>query len=78
MFIGLYFMRTMVCFYRCLWVRVCLLCCVRDGGRSRLFRLPAERPLGMVNEAVPGAAPCSLGAGGAAVLSAGVFFLQVG
>lgn len=50
---------------------------VCDASRSPLFCLPDEQPFGMVNKAVPSAALCFLQGGVAAVLSAGVCFLQV-
>lgn len=50
---------------------------VCDTSRSPLFCLPKQWPFGTVNKAVPSAASCFLEAGVAAVLSAGVCFLQV-
>lgn len=48
-----------------------------DTSRSPLFCLPEEWPFEMVNKAVPSTALCFLEGGVAAVLSAGVCFLQV-
>lgn len=50
---------------------------VCDTSRSPLFCLPKQWPFGMVNKAVPSTALCFLEAGVAAVLIAGICFLQV-